>query len=352
GPHLFFIEETMNKTLKLMLTTSIVGLLTACGGGGSGSKTVLSSTQQNFETTTLADYFASFDSNLPTNDVVPTPGTHYFSYESNSAPNSPSAGPVANTRTITSMSNKLTVPPEGKVERVLNNLKIYTRNDTSKQEWSYVGNDVLLTSYADDGKTKLYTAVYDEWSAPIPFTETIGTTAILKSFFAFSRLNTPLNFNFQNKWLVASSYFTRKGYQLADTLFVWDWPGEKPTNDANVSPYSGTESSIKKLFEANPNGIIQDNVVYKYDGDNGGKTTIIDDEIIAWVANKPRPTSIAPTEEYFVIFLWGGKIYQGVLRKAGARFKYIDGVDTIKINDYDIRLNSNAVESLKKTMKF
>ena len=343
----------MNKTMKSILTASIAGVLTACGGGGggdSGSKIVLSITQQNFETTAIADYFASFDSNLPATNVAPTPGTHFFRYESNSAPSSPYTGPVVNTRSVSNMSSKLALPEDASknnVERVLIGGKIYSRNATSKQEWSYVGNDVLLTSYADDGKTKLYTAVYDEWSAPVAFSETIGKTTILKSFFDFSRLETPVNFDFEKKWLVASGYFTRKGYQSADTLYVLDWPGAETTYNANVSPYPGNESTIKELFAVTT--IYHDSVLYKF---SEGKLVIINDEIIVWVANDTRPKSISPTEEYFILFQLNGKIYRGKLRKAQTRFQFLNGVDTTKTIDYDIRLNSNAVESLKQTVKF
>ena len=338
----------MNKTMKSILTASIAGVLTACGGGGdSGSKIVLSITQQNFETTAIADYFASFDSNLPATNVAPTPGAHFFRYESNSAPSSPYAGPVANTRSIADMSNKLASPEDASkhnVERILKSKVIYVKNDTSKQEWSYVGNDVLLTSYADDGKTTLYTTVYDEWSAPTPFSETIKATSILYSFFDFR----PENFYDDKKWLVASSYFTRKGYQSADTLYVLDWPGAEKTYNANVSYYPGTENSIETLFSVTTGGIDQDSVFYKFNdgklGVNGG--------VITWVANKPRPENASATEGYFVLFELKDKIYRGMLRKAGARLKSLDGVYSTKINDYDIRLNSNAVESLKQTVKF
>ena len=345
----------MNKTMKSILTASIAGVLTACGGGGggdSGSKIVLSITQQNFETTAIADYFASFDSNLPATNVAPTPGTHFFRYESNSAPSSPYTGPVVNTRSVSNMSSKLALPEDASkynVERVLIDGKIYSRNATSKQEWSYVGNDVLLTSYADDGKTKLYTAVYDEWSAPKPFSETIKTANILNSFFDFKRLNTSSTLDFAQKWIGGSSYFTRKGYQLADTLYVWDWPGSKTTYNASVSYNPGTETKFKELFSANAGGIDQDGDVYKFED---GTLKYIQDEISAWVANEKRPPNASATDGYFVIFQLDGKFYQGMLRKAGVRFQFVDGVNTSIINDYDIRLNSNAVESLKQTVKF
>ena len=339
--------------MKSILTTITVAMVTACGGGGSGdsgTKSGLSITQQNFETTTKADYYVTFDWYLPNTDMAPTNGTNFFNYGINLALTSPSAGPVLNTTSSINMTKTLKLPDATKryVDRVLKSGVIYYTNDTSKQVWSYAGNDVLLTTYATDGQTKLYTSVYDDWSAPIPFSGTIGTTSILKSFYGFTRLNTPSNFDFTNYWYVGSSYFTRKGYQQADTLFVWDWTGV--SYDANVTPYSGSESTIEALFSTNKymNGIGVDNVLYKI---NEGTISTIEGTR-TWVANVPRPTSASPTTGFVALFELNGKIYGGALRKAGARFNSVDGIDSTKINDYNIKLNSKAVESLKQTVKF
>ena len=259
----------MNKTMKSILTTISVAMVTACGGGGSGdsgTKSGLSITQQNFETTTKADYYVTFDWYLPDTDMAPTKGTHFFNYKINSALISPSVGPVLNTTSNINMTKTLdlTDPLTRYVERFLKSGVIYHANDTSKKVWSYAGNDVLLTTYAADGQTKLYTSVYDDWSAPIPFSGTIGTTSILKSFFGFTRLNTPSNFDFTQDWYVGSSYFTRKGYQQADTLVVWDWT--EKTYDSNITPYLGTESTIEALFSKSEfvkeGGIKLENVLY------------------------------------------------------------------------------------------
>lgn len=341
-------EIRMLKPVPFTWATCIVVLLTACGGSG----VPLSVTQQNFEATTKSDYFVAFDWSLPTANVAPTTGTHYFYYTINSVLSSPSTGPVADTNSQVNLASTLSAPDFSQmgVDRVLQGGVIYTMNQTTKRVWSYSGDDMLLTTYATDNATPLYTAHYDAWSAAVPLTGTIAATSVLKQFLGFSRLNTLVNFDFTKSWLAGSSYFTRKGFQQADTLFLYDWSGK--TYDSAVMPWGGTETTIEALFAnaafAAAGGITMDSVAYPL---NAGTISSIQGARV-WVATNPRPASAYATTGYVAFAELNGKIYWGMLRKAGARFNVIDGVDTTLIDDYNIRLNSYAVQSIKSAVKF
>lgn len=336
----------------------LTAFLTACGGGGGGSSapttTLLSANQSNFEATTVKDSYVTFDWFVPSTNVAPTNGTHFFYSSGHSALASPSAGPQTNTGLTTNLTATLALPnlTQRSVDRSVKSGVIYARSGVDKQIWAYQGSDILLTSYANDGLTTMYTTIYDSWSAPIPLSGPINGTTILKSFLGFSRLNTPLNFDFTKSWLAGAAYSTRKAYRQADTLFAYDWPGTGTTYGANVTPYSGTETTIENYFNSAAilaaGGDTLDGVAYAIS--DGAITTI--EGVRAWVATSKRPTSVAPTDNYAALFQLNGKIYFGGLQKAGTRFKSIDGIDATIVNDYFIRLNSNAADSIKQTVRF
>ena len=340
--------------LAVALSTAF---LAACGGGGGGDSapaaSALSATQTNFEATAIKDTHVGFDWNLPTTNVAPTNGTHYFYTTKISAAASPSTGSQTVTRVMTNLASSLALPTLSTrgVSRVLKSGVIYATNATSKGAYSYAGNDVVATTYATDGLTALYSSVYDTWSAPIALTGPIGNTTILKSFLGFSKMTTQtVNFDFTQSWLAGSTYFTRKGYRQTDTLFVYDWTGT--TYDANVTAYAGTETTIENYFNS-PSILAAGGMTL------GGVVYAISDGVIssvdgtrAWVASSKRPTSAAPTDNYLVLFQLNGKIYYGGLIKAGTRLKYLDGVDATIVNDYDIHLNGTAGVSIKQAVKF
>lgn len=173
----------------------------------------------------------------------------------------------------------------------------------------------------------------------------------MKSFYWFARQTAQTaNFDFTKNWLAGSTYFTRKAYRLADSVFVYDTSGT--TYDANVTPVPTSVTTIEDLFNSASyvaaGGVTVDGVVYPY---SGGAIRSIEG-VRAWVATNKRPASVRPTDEYVVLFELNGKIYYGGLQKAGTRFKYIDGVDSTIVNDYLIRLNSTAGASIKQAVKF
>jgi len=344
------------KLKNMLAVTLSTAFLAACGGGGgtdvTPTTTTLSATQSNFEAAAIKDSYVNFGWSVPETNVVPTPGTHHF-YRSNfSVSTSPSTGTQTLSSSVNNLSTTLALPTLSNqyVYRVLKSGVIYASNMQSKTEISYLGSDVVATNFATDGLTKLYSAVYDSWSAPIALNGQISSTPIVKSFLGFTRLTTPVNFDFTKNWLAGSSYNTRKGYRQADTLFVYDWTGD--TYAANVASYPGTESTIENFFNSSTNlaagGATSDNVVYA-----------ISDGVIksvegarAWVATNKRPNSAAATDEHLTLFELNGKIYWGGLQKAGTRFKSIDGVDRTIVNDYSIRLNSTAGASIQQAIKF
>ena len=343
----------MSMKSKSIIAVAAAALLAACGGGGGEGSTapvVLSATQQNFETTTKADFYAALNWYLPNTDVAPTTGTHYLYYGVNSVSTSPQSGAVLNAQSAVNLTTTLALPSmaQQSVSRVLKNGAIYVANGSSRQMWSYSGNDVVLTTYATDGTTALFAADYDDWSAPVALAGAIGTTPIVHSFLGFTRLNEPSNFDFSQSWLSGSSYFTRKGFQQATTLFLNDWTGR--TYDVDVSPYPGTATTIETMF-ANPGfagGISVDGVAYTL---ASGSISSMQGARV-WVATNPKPASASPTTGYVAFAELNGKIFFGSVRKAGARLNVIDGVDSTIVDDYNIRLNSTAVQSLKQAVRF
>ena len=310
----------------------------------------LSTTQANFEASTKNDAVASFDWYLPTSNVAPVPGTAFFLYSIDSIASSPASGAVQDQHSVVDLASTLSMPPTSRlsVSRVLKNGTIYAVNDASMQVWTYSGNDVVTTTYAADGTTPLLSGDYDDWSAPIPLTGTIESATVLQSFFGFLRFDEPLNYDFTKTWQAGSSYFTRKGFQNGSALFLRDWSGT--TYDANVTPYPGSETTIEAMF-ANPGyagGIVVDKVPYVI---GSGSISTIEGARV-WVATNPRPASTSPTEGFVAFAQLRGAIYYGTLRKAGARFKTIDGVDSTIVHDYSVRVNVRAAESIQQSVKY
>jgi hypothetical protein len=342
----------LKALLALAMSTTF---LAACGGGGGDgapATIALSPTQTNFEAAALKGTYSSFDWSLPTTNVTPVNGTHFFLAHNFSAAASPSAGPQVVIETTSNMTRTLGLPTMSNrnVDRVLKSGVIYVTNSTSKGAFSYVGNDVVSTAYATDGLTPLFASVYDSWSTPIALTGQIGTATILKSFLGFTRLNTPNNLDFSQSWLAGSSYFTRKGYRQADTVFVYDTSGT--TFNANVTPVPTTVLTLEDLFNSAAftanGGVLVDGVVYPF---SAGSIRSIEG-VRTWVATNKRPASASATEAFVVLFELNGKIYYGNLEKAGTRFKFIDGVDNTIVNDYSIRINATAAASIKQAVKF
>ena len=347
----------MKKIISLPMAALVLSLA-ACGGGGgggdapAGGSQTLSVTQKNFEAATLNDYWIRFDWNVPTTNVAPTTGTHYFYGDKFNSPASPSTGAQDQGGAAINFATTLALPnlTQKFVSRKLKSGVIYVSNHDSKATWTYSGSDVLSNGYAADGLTLLTTTDYDTWSSPIALTGQIGATTILKSFLGFTKLNTPVNLDFSASWLPGSTYFTRKGYQKNDTLYLLDWTGR--TYTSAVTPYAGTETTIEAYFAnssiATAGGFTYDNVLYNF----ASGTVGVVEGARSWIANAKRPTSASPTDEYVTLTELNGKIYFGVLEKAGTRFKYVDGVDSTIINDYNIRLNSTAATSMKAAVKF
>lgn len=348
----------MNLDTKRLIAAAAATILSACGGGGSGGGTDpggtlssgLSTTQTNFEASTKNDAIAGFDWYLPTSNVAPVPGTAYFLYATDSIASSPASGAVQDQHSLVDLASTLSMPPTSRlgVSRVLKNGTIQVVNDASKQVWTYSGQDVVATTYAADGTTPLLSGEYDDWSAPIPLAGTIDSATVLKSFFGFLRFDEPLNYDFSKTWLAGSSYITRKGFQSASALFLRDWSGS--TYDAGVTPYPGSETTIEAMF-ANPGyagGIVVDHVPYVI---GSGSISTIEGARV-WVASNPRPASASPTEGFVAFAELHGAIYFGTFRKAGARFKTIDGVDSTIVHDYSVRVNVRAAESIQQTVKY
>ena len=341
----------MNMRPRGIIAVLAAVVLAACGGGGGGGESApvaLSETQKNFETTTKNDYYVSLSWYVPSTDVAPTSGIHYFYYLTDSVATSPKSGAVQSSETTVNLATTLALPPPAlqSVTRVLKNGAIHVSNEATKEAWSYSGSDVVLTLYATDGTTVVNSAVFDDWSAPIPLSGPMGSNAIMQSYLGFTLLNEPQNFDFSKDWLAGSSYFTRKGYSLGTVLFLGDWTNR--TYDAAVDPFPGPQTTIETMFGAYSNGITVNGVTYTVA--SGSISTIEGARV--WVATEPKPASASPTTSYVAFAELNGKIYYGTFRKAGTRFKSFDGMDPNIVDDYVIRLNSHAAQSLKQAIKF
>lgn len=216
--------------MKFVLAASAVATLVACGGGGGGgapaaSTSTLSATQTNFEAFAIADSYVSFTWSVPNTNTLPTTGTHYMYTDRYSISSSPSTGAKTITQVTSNFTSTLALPTMAQqgVDRVLRSGVIYASNGGTKGEVSYVGSDVVSTTYATDGITPVFASVYDSWSTPTPLTGQIGNATVLKSFLGFTKLTaSTVNFDFTQSWLTGSNYIARKGYRKTDTLFVWD----------------------------------------------------------------------------------------------------------------------------------
>lgn len=340
---------------KLVITVLVLTVLAACGGGAPGAGTpALSKSQKNFEATVVRDTYVTFDWILPTTNVAPVAGTHFFYTNKNSALTSPAFGAVLDSGSTTNLTATLTIPDQAQryVDRVVKNGIIYVSNNNSVQMWSYLGKDILITTYATDGTTPTYLTTFDDWSGAIPLTGSIANSAEVRSFLSFIKLTTPLNFDFTQTWLTGASYFTRKGYRTEDTLFVFDWAGAGNSYDANVKAYTGAETTIEAYFAsatvAATSGWLYDNVLYNL---SDGSISVIQG-LRTWISKNKRPTSAAPLESNIALMEMNGKLYAGVLQKSGSRVRVVDVIDSTVVHDYVIRLNAAAADSIMRAVKF
>jgi len=339
--------------LAILLTLGI----SACGGGSTPidppAPAAKSTTQINFEANAVADSYATLYVSLPTDSTAPTKGKNYAYYDLWSTSASPDAGPQTSTSTSVSVGKVDLGKPKFQPDCVLKNRVIYTANQDNKVVWTYVGADVLASTYATDQITVVDTSVIDSWTAPIPLSGSIASASILRSFYGFiTASNTSANFDFSKSWLSGSSYFKRSGYQKSDTVWVLDWPGSATTTTCAVNTYAGAGSTIEDVFSsaevAAAGGIVLDSVIYpRSAGDIG-----FIEGARAWIAKTKRPNSVNPTDSYLVIFELNGRVYLGSLWKAGTRYKYIDRIDSTVLNDFTIRLNKTAAESIASAAKF
>jgi hypothetical protein len=344
----------------LSLTQGALALvLVGCGGGQAvtdpPAQTGLSATQVNFELAAIADKYVNFYWFLPSSNVAPTNGLHYMYYNLWGSAGSPSSVPQLATKTTKNIGANLNLPTgvTQQIDCALKGNVIYTTNQDSKVVWSYSGAEVIASTYATDGITVVDTAAFDNWSAPIPLSGTIASATFLRSFFDFTKMtSSPAIFDFSNTWKNGSSYFTRKGYQKYDTVWVLDWPASTSSATCAVNPFPGTASTIEDMFASATvkaaGGVTLDAVLYPQSA--GSIVTI--EGTRAWVAQATRPHSVNATDTYAVIFELNGKLYMGSLWRAGSRFKTIDRIDATVLNDYGIRLNAVAASSIAQAAKF
>ncbi len=225
---------------RFVIAAAMSALLSACGGGSSDKP--LSDTQKNFEASALGSTYSEFDWELPSTNAAPVTGSNFFLASTYSVAASPSSGAIAYTRATLNLTQSMALPDASTryVARALFAGKIYVLNNATKSVVSYSGNDVVVTDYASDGVTPVFSSVFDLWSEPVALSGITLNDAALRSFYGFARLNTPLNFDYTKTWLAGAAYVKRKTYTADDRLYVYDWSGNSV--DANVVAYAGTET--------------------------------------------------------------------------------------------------------------
>lgn len=337
---------------KLVGTVAVATSFVACGGGGGENSVALSSTQTNFEAAFLTNTASQFAWWVPPQDTAPTDEVAYFFYEARTAiASSPRDGVVERELTFHNLSNlKANYDGTYSVTRVLKDGEIHYRDWPSKSTFTYSGDNVIWNRYSKDGSRLLYTTELIDITPSQALTGALRDSTAAKSYFSFFKLNTPTNFDFTVSWDAGSSYTLFKQKHVDETIFVWDWPSETRTYDANVSPYPGTEATIEKFADSlsSSGGLIFDGVTYTLSDGNivnkGG--------VRMWVAKNKRPTSASPTTQYLCLIELNEKLYAGAIVPAGSIFRQLDAVDSTIVLENNMFLNPAAVQSVKNAIKF
>jgi hypothetical protein len=343
----------MKNILRLLLATASVAILAACGGGGGvgGDTTRLSEVQRNYIASSVANSYNGFSWYLPTDASSPVSGTNFFVATTVALSASPEVGPQTISSGLTNMAATLALPDATKLSviRVLLNGVIYASNFTSRADASFVGDAVRLQPYAVDDQTKLPAQDFDYWSEPIILTGQLAQSEILKKYYRFSTTTRLNNLDMSKSWQAGSSYVVRKKLFVDEAVEVSDW--NTRTYDENVTPWSGSQSTIEDMFSyvtMNFGGVTWNGTTYQLaDGEITSKQGVR-----MWISNNKNPASSSPTDSYTCIFELNGKIYFGRYIAAGTREKIINQLDTTVVLDSSIRFNAIAVQSIRDAVKF
>lgn len=342
------------RVFKLVGAALVVASLTACGGGGGGGETgasTLSTTQENYLASSYSNSYNGFIWRLPTDTSTPIDGTHYFAATKYASNANPANGTTDINLTVDNLSKSLTNPPTASLftQRVLINGVIYVTNASSKTEVSFTDGLVRMQRYATDGVTKLPIRDFDEWSAPIPLSGTLANSEALKTYYNFANTTRSTNLDMSTQWRAGASYVTRKQIITNEAIELLDW--NTTTYDANVSPWSGTQTTIEDMFNyvtTTFGGVTWRGTTYQID--DGTITT--KQGARTWISSAPLPTSTSPTTARTCVVELNGKIYFGQIFEAGTRVRMLSNTDSTVILDDSIRFNADAVESIRDAVKF
>ena len=340
-----------NKVTKLATVLIGCALITACGGGGSASSPDgLSVVQKNYLASTLTNTYHGFYWNLPTTNIAPTSGTHYFLASTFSLAASPENAPQNLVAAAENMSTSLAEPNINiTTQRVLKDGAITSYQLDSITKIYFSNGNVLGDQYASDGVTKIGTAEFDDWSEPIPLSGTLANSDILKRFYGFARLNNSSYFDKTTEWRAGSAYITRKRRNLTEGVRLIDW--NTRTYDTNVDPWSGSQTTIETMFdyvETNFGGITASGTSYQFS--DGAITT--KEGTRMWIATEKLPTSTSASDAYAAFMELNNSIYLGHYIPALTRERLIDGLDSTIVNDFSIRFNPVALQTIKDAVNF
>ena len=342
----------MARRTTTFLAIFAATLLQACGGGGSAGpiEPSLSSVQSNYLQSTLTGTYSGLSWRLPASNVAPVDGTDYLLATTYALSASPENGEQTLQKSTENLTTSLTMPlVNTTAERILKNGKIEVFDFDSVTKVSFVGANIETAQYAQDGSTLLFTKEFDDWSQPQQLSGTLASSDILRQFYGFGRLNIPTYFNKTVAWRPGSSYVTRKQKTVTEIIEVHDW--NTRTYDSSVDPWSGTQTTIETMFnyvESAVSGVTVRGVTYTFA--DGAVTT--KEGVRMWVATTKQPTSVSAADSYVTFMELNSKIYLCTLTPALTRIRFIDGIDTTQINDYNIRFNAAAVQSIKDAVNF
>lgn len=343
------------KTFHALAVLSIF-LLSACGGGSSGSgasvapTAAMSQAQLYYQSYAVASGGGFFDveGNLLVTTVSGTPAldpTSSFFTEQISVPASPLLGPQPLTDTVTTAAATLPLPTLDPNQRFMVNGTVLTAAFPSQGQVTFPGANVQTSYYATDGKTVVSTVLGTSYTV-VPLTGFISSSP--SELFTSSNVGLITNtingkqlYNPLTVWQANSAYIKVEQQISGDTLIVQDC-ATPATTGANLTPCSSTVQTLENFF---PYASTTDGTTYQMT--NGQIIQLAG--VRAWVATNQLASGVTP--QYRVFYQSGGEIYTGVLIKDGTVREQQPNNGGSPQN-FTILLNSPAMQSVKSAITF
>lgn len=340
---------------KWVFALAGTAVLTMAGCGGGSSAPTLSADQQVFESLILAPSPGSYSLGWSQpGSGAPLATTHFIFSSNGQLTASPLNGPQINTEGAPANLSKTLSIPSIIPARILQNGVIYLLPGTQqKMQVSYVGSQIQIDYFGQDGSTIVNTQVRSNYSS-VPLSGAIGS--------APTDMVNALNVLYSNPMLLnrAATFNTGAAYvkysvtQKGDLYQAYDCNGA--TTTAAVSPcFTNTT-----LAAALANGITSASDGVSYNASNGTTTTV--GGIPVYVANNARPYVNAgglnsSTTSYRIYFQLNGNVYTGAVIKDGTALSGNSRVDSTSASGYStvnyfLRFNQAAIQSIQAAYQY